>query len=117
MEIIRKSEIKNIDRGGYIIKRLFTLGFDIMPKDVGFYETTVPVGGMCKEQWHNKSYEAVYFLSSGEAIIEGKSFKLEKGDLAIVYPGEKHAWCPIDEELLLFAMRFPHLIEDKFTND
>ena len=92
MKIIRKSEIENIDRGGYIIKRLFTLAFDKSPNDVGFYETTIPIGGICKEQWHKKSYEAVYFLSSGEAIINGENFKLAKGDLAIVYPGEKQVW-------------------------
>jgi len=115
MEIIRRREINDVDRGGYIIKRLFTKEFETPPEDVGFYETTIPKGGICREQWHNKSYEAVYFLTPGLARIDGKEYVLEKGDLVIVDPAEKHEWCALDQDLVVLAMRFPHLLEDKYT--
>ena len=113
--IIRSKEINSIDRGGYIIKRLFTKVFKDAPRDAGFYETTIPKGGICKEQWHKKSYEVVYFLSPANAKIEGNEYYLGKGDLVILDPGEKHEWRAIDRDVTVFAMRFPHLLDDKYT--
>lgn len=117
MKIIRRKEVKDIDRGGYSIKRLFTKEFQEAPKDVGFYETTIQKGSKCKEQWHKKSYEVVYFLTSGVAKLDGKEYELQKGDLVILDPNEKHEWLAPANDVVVFAMRFPHLIEDKYTNE
>jgi quercetin dioxygenase-like cupin family protein len=117
MEIIRRNDVDTIDRGGYLIKRLFTKVFKNPPQDVGFYESTIPKGEICKEQWHKESYEAVYFLTPGVARINGEEHKVGVGDLVIVDPGEKHEWRALDKDLVLFALRFPHLIEDKYTSE
>ena len=115
MEIIRRKEVENIDRGGYIIKRLFTKVFSEPPKDMGFYETTIPKGSRCKEQWHQESYEMVYFMTPCAAILKGEEYTFEKGDLVILDPNEKHEWLAPDHDVVVFAMRLPHLLEDKYT--
>ena len=116
-EIIRRKDVDNIDRGGYRIKRLFTKIFQEPPSDIGFYETTIPKGGVCKEQWHEKSYEIVYFLTPGSAKLKDQVYTFDKGDLVILDPGEKHEWQATNQELIVFAMRLPHLIEDKYTTE
>ncbi len=115
MQIIRRTEVADVDRGGYIIKRLFTKAFKEAPSDVGLYETRIPKGSVCKEQWHNKSYELVYFLTPGHALLDGKEYVLGVGDIVIVDPGEKHEWRAVDQDVQVFALRFPHLLDDKFT--
>ena len=117
MKIIKRSNIKDEDRGGYIIKRLLTKEFDNLPENVGFYETTIPKGSKCKEQWHKKSYEAVYFLTSGTAKIDGKEHRLNQGDLVVLDPNEKHEWLADENEVKMFAMRFPNLLDDKYTTE
>ncbi len=117
MEIIRKNEISEEDRGGYFIKRLLTKKFGKFPEDVGFYHTAIPKGSKCKEQWHKLSYEAVYFLTPGHAKLEGKMYSFEVGDLIVLDPNEKHEWLAIDNDVKVFAMRFPNLLQDKYTNE
>lgn len=115
MKIIRRNEVSDVDRNGYLIKRLLTSPFQIPPKDVGFYETSIPRGSKCKEQWHKESYESVYFLTDGEAKLKGEIYEFKKGDLVFLEPGEKHEWLALKNEVVLFAMRFPNLLNDKYT--
>ena len=115
MKIIKRDEIIDEDRGGYFIKRLLTQIFKEAPLNAGFYETTIPKGSKCKEQWHKKSYEAVYFLTSGVAKLNGKEYKFSSGDLVVLEPNEKHEWLAIENEVKMFAMRFPNLLDDKYT--
>ena len=117
MEIIRRNDVEDIDRGGYSIKRLFTKAFQEAPGDIGFYETTINPGEVCKEQWHQESYEAVYFLTPGAAKLKGEEHTFETGDLVILEPNEKHEWRATNQKLVVLALRMPHLIEDKFTTD
>jgi len=117
MEIVRRKEVEDIERGDYRIKRLFTKIFQKLPENVGFYETTIPKGKVCKEQWHQQSYEVVYFLTHGSAKLKNETYTFEKGDLVILNPGEKHEWQAVDQDLVVFAMRFPNLLKDKYTTD
>ena len=117
MEIIRKNEVKEEDRGGYYIKRLLTKKLGKFPEDLGFYHTAIPKGSKCKEQWHEKSYEAVYFLTKGSAKLNGKMYSLEAGDLVVLDPNEKHEWLATENDVSVFALRFPNLIHDKFTTE
>lgn len=94
---------------------MFTKAFTDKPSDVSFYETTIPKGGVCKEQWHKLSYEVVYFLTPSAAKLEGKDYTFEKGDLVILDPNEKHEWTAPDNDVVVLAMRFPNLLDDKYT--
>ena len=53
-------------------------------------------------QWHMKSHEMVYFLTPGAAMLEGKDYTFEKGDLVILDPGEKHEWTAPDNDVVVF---------------
>ena len=66
MKIIRISEVTNENRKGYSIKRLFTECLSKNPKNVGFYETTIPKGSKCSEHYHSNLDEIIYFITKGK---------------------------------------------------
>ena len=115
MEIIKRSEAEELSREGYKVKKLLSFKFNKNIDSAVFYETTIPVGGSFKEQWHNESYEMIYFITSGKASINGKEIKFNVGDLLMMSPVEKHSFKAIEKDLVLLAIRFPDLPNDKFT--
>lgn len=117
MQIIRRKEVEDIDKGGYVTKSLTTKIFEEPPKDMGIYESRIKKGDKCREQWHNKSYELVYFATKGKAKLNGKIYNFEPGDCVILDPGEKHEWIAENNEVVLFAIRFPHLLDDRFVTE
>ena len=117
MKIIRANEIKNEPRVGYKVKKLLGIKFEKAIDTAVFYETTIPLNGDFKEQWHKQSYESIYFLTSGMAIIDGKEYEFEKGDLLFLHPNEKHKFIATNGDLIIQAIRFPDLPNDKFVSD
>ncbi len=116
MEIIRKKEQPEEDRGGYLVRKMLSKpiksGFSV--DSIAEYLTTVPVGGKCREHYHKNSYESVLFLDSGIGIINGEKYQFEEGDNLLLEPGDRHEFIPIGQ-LRLFAVRIPDLPQDKIT--
>jgi len=115
MEIIKKSEAEELAREGYRVKKLLSFKFGKLIDSAVFYETTIPVGGSFKEQWHNESYEMIYFVSPGNATIDGVEYTFQTGDLLMMSPHEKHSFKATEKDLIILAIRFPDLPNDKFT--
>ena len=114
---IRRDEIIDEERGGYKVKNLLSGKFNFSIEDIAIYETNIPFGGKCKEQWHRQSYELVYFLTQGVGKINGKEYRFDIGDLVMLSPDEKHEFRTIDQEVRVLAIRFPDLPQDKYTSE
>ena len=115
MEIIKRSEAEELAREGYRVKKLLSFTFGKSIDSAVFYETTIPVGGSFKEQWHNESYEMIYFITAGKASVNGTVYTFAPGDLLMMSPTEKHSFVAIEHDLVILAIRFPDLPNDKFT--
>ena len=63
MKIIRINDIEVEERGGYSIKRLCTEELLKNPENIGFYETTIPIGSTCPSHAHENLDEFIIFLT------------------------------------------------------
>lgn len=123
MKIVRKNEVEILDRPGYKTQMLLDYVFEssakgLAPsKNIGVYCTTVKKGGKTKEQYHKKSWELIYFLDPAEARLAGKIHKFDKGDLVMLEPNEAHEILAVYGDVEVFAIRFPHDVEDKYYTE
>lgn len=62
---------------------------------------------------HNKSYEALYFLDEAKYKINGKDYEINNGDLVVFEPGDIHGAIPVNNEVRLFVIQAPAIIDDK----
>tara|TARA_B100000315_G_C14497847_1_gene550916 strand:+ start:876 stop:1235 length:360 start_codon:yes stop_codon:yes gene_type:complete len=62
---------------------------------------------------HQKSFEIFYFLDSAEYYINGKEYNVLEGDLIIFEPGDIHGGIPTENEVRLFIISAPKIIDDK----
>ena len=113
MKIIRLNEVPVEERGGYSIKRLFTEKLSKNPDNVGFYETTVPQGGVCGHHYHEQLDEIIMFLTKAQMRVEDKIHSFVQGDIVILKPGDKHEVIAKECELKLIAVKLPNIVEDK----
>lgn len=113
MKIIKLNDVPDEERGGYSIKRLFTEALTQNPQNVGFFETTVPKGSVCKHHYHTKQDEIIYFITKGKMRVESKFYDFEPGDLVILRPGDKHEFVADENEVKLIAVRLPNIVDDK----
>ena len=115
MEIVRRLKAENLKREGYSVKHLLSFKFHKSIDSAVFYETTIPVNGSFTEQWHKESYEMIYFVSSGIAIVDGVEHHFDIGDMIMMNPNEKHSFRAKGKDLVILAVRFPDLPTDKYT--
>mgnify|MGYP001571392805 CR=1 FL=1 len=115
MKIIRSGEIDDKNRGNYMVKELGALLLHDYVNDGILFETRLPKGNDFKEQWHEQSTEMIYFLDRGLAIVNGNRYELQKGDILILEPKERHKIIAEYGDVTMFATRFPNLPHDKYT--
>ncbi len=113
MNIIRLKDVSAEEREGYSIKRLFIESLSCNPENVGFYETTVPKGSICKQHYHEKLDEIIMFLTKAKMKVEKDIYNFEPGDMAILKPGDKHEFIAEENEIKLIAVKLPNIVEDK----
>jgi len=54
------------------------------------FRVLIPKGTIEKEHMHTNSKEIFLFLKPGEVIIDDKTYSLEKEDILILEPNERH---------------------------
>jgi quercetin dioxygenase-like cupin family protein len=113
MKIIRLKDVPAEERDGYSIKRLFTEPLSNHPENVGFYETTVPKGSVCKQHYHAKLDEFILFLTKAKMRVEKEIYNFEPGDMVILKPQDKHEFVAEENEVKLIAMKLPNIVDDK----
>ncbi len=113
MKIIRLKDVPIENKKGYSIKRLFTEFLSCKPENVGFYETTVPIGGVCKHHYHEKLDEVILFLTKAKMRVEKEIYDFEAGDIVILKPKDRHEFIAQDNEVRLIAVKLPNIIDDK----
>jgi len=113
MKIIRLKDIPVEEKKGYSIKRLFTEELSKNPKNVGFYETTVPQGSVCGHHYHEQLDEIIMFLTKARMRVDKQVYDFEPGDLVILKPGDKHEFVAKECELKLIAVKLPNIVKDK----
>lgn len=113
MKIIRLRDIPIEQKKGYSIKRLFTESLSYNPENVGFYETTVPKGSICKHHYHEKLDEIILFLTKTKMRVEKEIYNFEPGDIVIFKPRDKHEFIAEENEIKLIAVKLPNIIDDK----
>ena len=113
MKIIRINEIPVEEREGYSIKRLCTEELLENPGNIGFYETTIPIGSTCPIHSHENLDEFIIFLTKGVMEINEEIYNFEIGDIVVLRPGDKHEFRAIDNDVKLIAIKAPNIPEDK----
>lgn len=113
MKIIRKKDTPEISRGGYRARELGAIHFHRPMNDAIIFVTTIPKNAHFQEQWHNESGEFMYFLSAAAVLIDGKKHIFEEGDALYLEPHEKHKILAEEQDIVVLAIRFPNLPEDK----
>ena len=113
MRIIRLKDVPVEEREGYSIKRLFTEFLSCNPENVGFYETTVPKGSVCKHHYHEKLDEIIIFLTKAKMRVEKEIYNFESGDIVILKPLDKHEFIAEDNEVKIIAVKLPNITNDK----
>ena len=113
MKIIRRDDIPDEDRGGYIIKRLVTTPLELNPENYGLYETVTPQGSECQMHYHAELHEIIYFVSKGKLITEKGTFEMGAGDLVVLDPGDAHGILADENEVLNFSIKLPNDPSDK----
>ena len=114
-KIIRLNEIADefSEGGNYSIKRLFTQTLTTNPKNVGFYQTTIPPGKRVSDHCHTSLDEFLYFITPAIVKIGEKEEHLETGDLMILFPRTFHEIIAQGHEVRLIAIKIPNIIDDK----
>jgi len=118
MKIIHGKDVPLEDRGGYLVKKMLSEKINSCENNLdGMIQflTVVLKGKKCKEQYHAKSYETVFFLDAGIGIINGQKYNFEAGDNLFLEPGDRHEFLAIENDLRLYAVRVPNLPEDKIN--
>ena len=113
MKIIRINDMEVEERGGYSIKRLCTEKLLKNPENIGFYETTIPIGSTCPSHAHENLDEFIIFLTKGVMEVNDKIYNFEKGDIVLLRAGDKHEFRAIDNEIKLIAIKAPNIPSDK----
>ena len=113
MKIIRLKDVPIEEKKGYYIKRLFTEFLSSNPKNVGFYQTTVPKGSVCKHHYHEKLDEIILFLTKTKMRVEKDIYDFEPGDIVILKPKDKHEFIAQENEVKLIAVKLPNITDDK----
>lgn len=76
--------------------------------DISIVITSLPPGAISEEHKHDDSDEIIYFNNSGEAILDGDKFKIDKNSILHVKKGVLHECRNTSkEELLLFCIFVP----------
>lgn len=118
MKIIRKCNQAEEYRNGYYVRKMLSEKIELGKfslESIAEYITTIPRGSKCKEQYHQYSYETVFFLDPGIGIINGEKYEFEAGDNLFLEPGDRHEFQATENELKLFAIRIPDLPNDKIN--
>lgn len=113
MKIIKLKEIPVEEKKGYSIKRLFTEVLSCNPQNVGFYETTIPKGSVCKHHYHKELDEIILFLTTAKMRVEQEIYDFETGDIVILNPSDKHEFIAENNEVKLIAVKLPNIPDDK----
>ncbi|HUS49474.1 MAG TPA: sugar nucleotide-binding protein [Candidatus Paceibacterota bacterium] len=115
VKIIRLNYVPDEIRGGgdYSIKRLFTEVLRKNPQNIGFYQTTIPRGGIVKNHAHKDLDEILYFITKGKVKIEEEIIEFNPGDIAILPPMSFHEIIADESEVRLIAVKLPNIIDDK----
>lgn len=113
MKIIRLKDMPVEMKKGYSIKRLFTEHLSCNPENVGFYETTVPKGSICRHHYHEKLDEIILFLTKAKMRAEKDIYIFETGDIVILNPKDRHEFIAEDNEVRLIAVKLPNIVDDK----
>tara|TARA_Y100000310_G_C20168690_1_gene572596 strand:- start:206 stop:568 length:363 start_codon:yes stop_codon:yes gene_type:complete len=115
MKIVRYQEVPDEVRGGglYVIKRLITENITQNPKNIGFYQTTIPKGSKVPGHHHAKLDEVFIFLTKARVEIEGSMYHFHPKDMVFLKAGDKHEIFADDEDVVLIAIKLPDHKEDK----
>ena len=113
MKLIKPSNIKKEDRGGYFRKILLDQKFRKNIKSLGLLWVKILAKRTSQRHMHKTLYEIFYFLGNGTLGVNGKKYKLKKDYVAVIEPNEAH-WVRAGEKPLeLIAIKIPHNREDK----
>jgi len=85
---------------------------------LGLLKVIIPAQTVAKKHYHKEHFEIFIFLNGeGEIKIEStdgtRQYKISKGTIMIVYPGEKHEVKALNEPLEILAIKIPFKPEDK----
>jgi quercetin dioxygenase-like cupin family protein len=114
MRIVRYKDIPDERRGGgaYSIKRLLTQPLTKSPKNVGYYQTTIPAGSKVTRHNHLTLEETLIFLTKSRVKIKGEMYYFEPKDMVFLEAGEDHE-IYADNVVVLIAVKLPDNKEDK----
>jgi len=114
-EIVRYSEIPVEERenGSYSIRRIVDEYSAIFGKNIGVYETVIPVGGKVSRHAHAYLEEILIFLTKAKIEVGGEMKDIGKMDIVVLPPLTMHEIYATDEEAQLIALKFPNIKDDK----
>jgi quercetin dioxygenase-like cupin family protein len=90
MKIIKSNKLSWIDKVGYS-KKIFVTDKDVNQPGALAQELKIAPGQIAKSHYHRKQTEIFYFLNtSGEFFVNGKKADIQKGDILIIEPNDRH---------------------------
>jgi quercetin dioxygenase-like cupin family protein len=80
------------------------------------FVATIPPGGAIPDHTHPDNDEIMFCVGNGEALVDGKRFKLSPDDVIFAYRGVVHGiWnTSADTELKLFCVFVPAIVDTRF---
>ena len=114
MKIINFEKVDTIFRDdGRTIKKLCYQELGISIDNLEFIFVTHPINFTEQLHCHQHSFEIFYFLDPADYYINGKEYSVSQGDLIIFEPGDVHGGLPTENEVKLFIISAPRIINDK----
>ena len=114
MKVINCDNVETILRDdGRIIKKLCYQELGISINNLEFIFVKHPKNFTEQLHYHQKSFEIFYFLDSADYYINGKKYSVSQGDLIIFEPGDVHGGLPTKNEVRLFIISAPKIVNDK----
>ena len=117
VRLFRTADAEELARAGYSARYLANVKFRKSIKDGGFIWVTIPAGTVTAPHAHAKLEEAFVALTTLNIHIDDRELQLERGDVVLVEPGEKHSFSASRySESSVLAIKFPNLKNDKIES-
>ena len=116
MKLFKANELKaDIRPDGRIIKQIGTVNLNQKTDNLHFLEAYHPNNFTEGQHGHEKSYEIFYFFDQARYEINEKTYEINKGDIVVLEPGDKHGALEKNNETNILVIRIPWIEDDKIN--
>ena len=117
MRIIKGVDLENEVRpDGRTVKTYFSYKVNFETKNIGLKTTVIPKGTRERDHLHSRSDEIFYYFSKAKAMVNGKIYRFEPGDVLILHANDRHHQISDENDIEILALKIPDE-DDKVDTD